>query len=109
MTKFLVLFDRQYDDEVYEARGIIQEGDSFSKVTKEQRFEQLRDELNEFGDGFELELTGYIEPQTDSGQRVVLLVSVKHEGDTPSLCKRLQHAYDENGVEGYFEITMARL
>lgn len=39
-----------------------------------------------------------------TSDRLMLVVLVEHDGDTASLARRLQAAYDDDGVDGYFQI-----
>lgn len=87
--KHLVLFSRGRDD-----------SDPADAIPNEHTFAQLQREL----DDPSLNLTE-LTHITHDGDSFVYLATVTHDGDQGSLVRRLQAAYDANGVAGWFEVA----
>lgn len=92
MKNFLVLFDRDANDDVFA---------SFPEpVTANTRYQQLVTEIHE---AETLDMT-LINTYNCEGLRDIFTVAIPFDGNHTMLCEHLQKIYDDVGVAGWFQI-----
>lgn len=91
--KHLIMFDRDGDDEILKAEP--------GQAYNEQIIDQLRRELTEADIG-SFVVRGIIKTASTE-YRAVILVELFFGGSRQELVRYLQAAYDNYGIEGFFE------
>lgn len=91
MNKFLVLFDRDRNDEVF---------DSVPGDTSDKRYHQLVNEIYQ-AESLPMRLVTSYDCE---GLRDIFIVEISFDGDSKALVNHLQYIYDEVGVAGWFHI-----
>lgn len=91
MTTFIVMFEREKDDE------IVPEADRQNPVA---HFGQMVAEFHD-AEPFSMKMLGFM----NNGPYFTFTALVEHDGDCKSLSERLQTAYNDAGVAGFYEIV----